>query len=124
MRVSSSPFIFSSAGDTPLSDMALIMLLRRMCRMRPWLDPISKRRITAHGFRSTFRSWCQKRIATGSRWDREVVEIAMGHRFHGAVESAYARHDLLDERRELIDAWTRYLDAPPSGAEIIPMRRA
>ena len=32
----------------------------------------------------------------------------MGHRFHGAVESRYARGDLLDERRELLTAWARY----------------
>ena len=48
----------------------------------------------------------------------------MGHRFHGAAERAYARGDLLDERRQLLDEWSRYLDAPPAGAEIIPMRRA
>ena len=62
--------------------------------------------------------------ARTTRRDREVVEIAMGHRFHGAVESRYARGDLLDERRELLDAWARYLDTPPAGAEIIPLRRA
>ena len=70
-------------------------------------------------FRATFRTWCQN-----SRRDREVVEIAMGHRFHGAVEGGYARGDLLEERRELLDAWARYLDTPPAGAEIIPLRRA
>ena len=116
MRASSSGFIFSDVGDEPLSDMALISLLRRMGRVRPWLD--QDRRITAHGFRACFRTWCQRR-----RWDREVVEIAMGHRFHGAVESRYARGDLLDERRQLLDSWARYLDAPPlAGAEIIPLR--
>ena len=124
MRASSSPFIFSDAGDEPLGDMALIALLRRMCRARPWLDPTWDRWITTHGFRSTFRTWCQKPRRDRERWDREVVEIAMGHRFHGAVESSYARGDLLDERRELLDEWARYLDTPPAGAEIIPLRRA
>ena len=102
-----------------LSDMTLVSLLRRMCRVRPWLDPSSKRRITAHGFRSVFRTWCQI-----TRCDREVVEIAMGHRFHGAIESRYARGDLLGERRQLLETWARYLDTPPASAEIIPLRRA
>jgi integrase len=121
-----STFIFGNGDDVPLSEAALISLLRRMCRVRPWLDPVSKQWITAHGFRACFRTWCQRprREHEHRRWDREVVEIAMGHRFHGAVESRYARGDLLDERRELIDAWSRYLDTPPAGAEIIPMRRA
>jgi integrase len=113
----SSTLIFSDAGDEPLNDMALIALVSRMCRARPWLDPTSKRWITTHGFRSTFRTWCQT-----TRRDREVVEIAMGHRFHGAVESRYARGDLLDERRKLINDWASYLDTPPVSAEIIPLR--
>jgi integrase len=119
MRASSSPFIFSNGGDEPLSDMALIALMARMCRAHPWLDPTSKRWVTTHGFRSTFRTWCQD-----TRRDREVVEIAMGHRFHGAVESRYARGDLLSERRELLDAWARYLETPVASAEIIPLLRA
>ena len=44
--------------------------------------------------------------------------------FTARSRAAYARGDLLDERRELIDAWSRYLDTPPAGAEIIPLRRA
>ena len=56
--------------------------------------------------------------------DREVVEISMGHRFHGAVESRYARGDLLDERRQLLETWACYLDTPPASAAIIPLRRA
>jgi integrase len=114
---SPSAFIFNAVGDEPLNDMALIALLSRMCRARPWLDPTSKRWITTHGFRSTFRTWCQ-----ANRCDREVVEISMGHRFHGAVESRYARGDLLDERCKLINDWARYLDTPPASAEIIPLR--
>jgi integrase len=100
-------------------DMTLINFLRRMNRARAWHDPVSKKRISVHGFRSTFRTWCQN-----SRHDREVTELAMGHRFHGAVESAYARGDLLDERRALLNDWSNYLDAPPAGANIIAMRRA
>ena len=94
----------------------------RMCRVRPWLDPTSKRWITTHGFRSTFRTWSQTTPRDRERWDREVVEISMGHRFHGAVEGRYARGDLLDERRGLIRGWARYLDTPPVSAEIIPLR--
>jgi integrase len=113
---SSAP-IFTDPNGAPLNDMALVTLLRRMCRVRPWLDPTSNRWVTTHGFRSTFRTWCQD-----TRRDREVVEIAMGHRFHGAVESRYARGDLLRERTLLLHDWARYLDTPPAGAEIIPLR--
>jgi integrase len=96
-------FIFSVAGDKPLSDSALVSLVRRMCRVRPWIDPNSKKSITTHGFRASFRTWCQQK-----RRDREVVELAMRHKFHGAVEGAYVRGNLLDDRRELLEAWARY----------------
>ena len=46
----------------------------------------------------------------------------MGHRFHGVVEGAYARGELLNERRKLLNDWARYLEAPTGGAEIIPLR--
>ena len=98
--VSPSAFIFSDVSSEPLNDMALPSLVRRMCRARPWLDRSSKQWITVHGWRSVFRTWCQT-----NRRDREVVEIAMGYRFHGAVESRYARGDLLELRRELLNEW-------------------
>ena len=47
-------------------------------------------------------------IVSPPRQDREVVEIAMGHRFHGAVEASYVRGDLLNERRELLNEWGSY----------------
>jgi integrase len=59
MRASSSAFIFSGGSDKPLKETALISLIRRMCRVRPWLDPTSKRWVTTHGFRDTFRTWSQ-----------------------------------------------------------------
>jgi hypothetical protein len=117
--VSPSGLNLSGARIVPLKDNAQISQVRPLCRARPWLDPSTKQWITVHGWRSVFRTFCQT-----SRWDREVVEIAMGHRFHGAVESRYARSDLLAERRELLDAWARYLDTPVAGAEIIPLLRA
>ena len=52
-----------------------------------------------HGLRSSFRDWCGE---TGVA--REVAEAALGHVVPG-VEGAYARSDLLDRRREVMQAW-------------------
>ena len=106
--------IFEGAGD-----MTLVNLMRRMCRARPWLDPKSKKPIVAHGFRACFRTFYQ-----GPKWSRELVELSMGHKFYGEAEDPYQRGDLLDERRTLLNDWTRYLEGPPAGAKVIPMRRA
>jgi integrase len=58
----------------------------------------------AHGLRSAFRSWCQD---TGKV--REVAELCLGHRIGSAVEQAYARSTLLEQRRELMSEWAEYL---------------
>ena len=59
---------------------------------------------TAHGVRSAFRSWCQDAGKV-----REVAELCLGHRIGSAVEQAYARSSLLEQRRELMSEWAEYL---------------
>ena len=58
-----------------------------------------------HGFRSSFRDWCGE---TGV--PRELAEAALGHTVRG-VEGAYARSDLLERRREVMEAWAQYIVA-------------
>lgn len=59
---------------------------------------------TAHGTaRSSFRDWCGE---TGV--DRAVAEAMLAHTVQG-VEGAYARSDLLDRRRPLMEAWAAYV---------------
>ncbi|MDE0353864.1 MAG: tyrosine-type recombinase/integrase [bacterium] len=58
---------------------------------------------TVHGLRSSFRDWCGE---LGIR--REVAEAALSHIVKG-VEGAYARSDLLGRRREVMEAWGRYI---------------
>ena len=58
---------------------------------------------TAHGFRSSFRSWCSDTAVP-----RDLAEAALGHAVRG-VEGAYARSDMLDRRRPLMDTWAEYI---------------
>jgi integrase len=89
----------------PLSDMTLTAVLRRMGRGD----------LTAHGFRSSFRDWCAD---TGQSSD--AAEAALAHVAGSAVVRAYARTDLLEQRRRLMEAWAQFLTAP--AAEVIPLR--
>lgn len=59
---------------------------------------------TLHGMRSSFRDWCGE---TGVA--REVAEACLAHRIGNAAEQAYARSDLLTRRREVMEAWGRYV---------------
>jgi integrase len=103
-------FIFPGRPGKPLSNGALLALLKRMKRTD----------LTAHGFRSTFRDWA----AEQTNYPREVAEMALSHAISDKVEAAYRRGDLLDKRRRLMEAWATFAEARPAmGAPVIPMQR-
>ena len=116
-RAKPSAYVFAEPDGEPINDMKLITLARALRRTGDWLDPDSGRPFTVHGLRASFRTW-----TFATRQDREVSELALGHKFHGAVERRYLRDELLNERRTLMDGWARHC-AGQSG-EVIPLRRA
>ena len=59
-----------------------------------------------HGFRWSFRDWAAERTSI----PREVVEAALAHTAQNPTEAAYARSDLFERRRRLMDDWAGYLD--------------
>ena len=63
-----------------------------------------------HGFRTSFRVWAQERTNA----PREVCEAALAHTNPNKAEAAYARSDLFDRRRELMDRWACYLVPEPA----------
>ena len=69
---------------------------------------------TPHGMRSSFRDWCSE---TGVA--REAAEAALAHAVKSKVEAAYARSDLLERRRKVMEAWADYVagEHPESEAE-------
>jgi integrase len=88
-------FVFPGArAARPLSNMALLMTLRRM----------GLGDLTAHGFRSTFRDWAAETTA----YPGDVVEMALAHVVGSKVEAAYRRGDLFDKRRKLMEAWGKF----------------
>lgn len=82
----------------PLSNMAFLMLLRRMERTG----------MTAHGLRSSFRDWCAERTSFPS----EVAEMALAHAVGNKVEAAYRRGDLYEKRQQLMDHWAVFCASP------------
>ena len=92
----------------PMSNMTMLMLLRRMKR-----DDL-----TAHGFRSSFSDWAAERTA----FPREVVEMALAHAVENKVEAAYRRGDLFEKRRQLMETWARFCAG--TTAEVVPLMQA
>lgn len=60
-----------------------------------------------HGLRTSFRTWVQDTEAA----TYDVAETALGHTIGGKVERSYARSDLLDRRRDLMDRWAVFVCA-------------
>jgi integrase len=99
--------IFPGANGRPLSNMAMLAVLRRMGRAD----------LTAHGFRSTFRDWGAELTA----FPNELLEMALAHKVPDKTEAAYRRGDLLDKRRRLMDAWAEYCGKLAPAGEVIPI---
>ena len=89
------PLVFTHGGGKPMHDSAVRRLLRQLGIAA-----------VPHGFRSTFRDWA----AEETNHPREVIEAALAHVVRNRVEAAYARSDLFERRRALMDDWARYLD--------------
>ena len=94
----------------------MLMTLRRMddADAPRWVDPETRRRITAHGFRASFRTWAEERMAV----PHAVIEEAMGHKVGNNVERAYRRTDVLEPRRLLMEAWAQHC-APSMSENVI-----
>jgi integrase len=77
--------------------------------------------ITAHGFRSTFRTWA----AEQTNFARELAEAALAHVVGDKVEQAYQRGDLFEKRRRLMQSWSDYCAKPSRTAgNVTSLRRA
>ncbi len=99
-RLGTEGFVFPGRSvQKPLSNMAFLMVLRRM-----------KSNVTAHGFRSAFRDWA----AEATNHPREVCEMALAHTVENKVEAAYRRGDLFEKRRQLMMDWSAFVGAVKS----------
>jgi integrase len=60
---------------------------------------------TVHGCRAAFRTWCSEE----TNYPREVAEAVLAHVVGDRTEVAYARGDMLEKRKRLMDAWARFI---------------
>lgn len=100
-RVAGSPYLLpGQRAGRPLSNLAMLMTLRRMGRGD----------LTMHGFRSTFRDWA----AENTHYPREVCEMALAHTVATGAEAAYWRGDVFEKRRALMTDWAQYATTAPA----------
>ena len=97
LHTEGSPYVFPNAltPSKPLSENALSYMLRRIGVPS-----------TVHGFRSSFRDWA----AENTDASFAVMELALAHDIGSGVVQSYARSDLLERRRLLMEQWAGYLN--------------
>ena len=89
----------------PMSDMTLTQVLRKTGLAE---------RSTVHGFRSAFRDWAAECTSA----PHAVMELSLAHAVGSSVEQAYARSDLIEKRRVLMQAWADFVAGDAS--EMLP----
>ncbi|MCW5624825.1 MAG: tyrosine-type recombinase/integrase [Burkholderiales bacterium] len=113
-QTAGSCYVFPSAADLtrPMSNMAMLALLKRMGRSD----------VTVHGFRSTFSTWANE---TGAARP-DVIEACLAHREGDKIRAAYNRALFATERRQLLDAWGAYVmgETPAGNVVALPSRAA
>lgn len=90
-------YVFAGATGKPLSNMALLQMLRGM-----------KPGLTVHGFRSSFRDWAAER----TNFPNHIAEKALAHAIGDKVEKAYRRGELFDKRVKMMRQWADFLAKP------------
>lgn len=93
-RERSKVHLFPAHRGQPISDAAMATLMKRQgYDARP------------HGFRSTFRTWCEEATTA----DYETKEACLGHAVDTGVVAAYQRSDRFEKRRKLMEEWESFL---------------
>ncbi|MPQ95439.1 site-specific integrase [Thioclava sp. JE_KL1] len=90
-----APQLFAKAKNRSgvVSENAALNLVKRF-------DPA----ITGHGFRASFKTWARAQ----KRYERDAIEFALAHE-PNALEAAYQREDLLEERAQLMQDWADFV---------------
>lgn len=73
----------------------------------------------AHGFRTTFRTWGQEQ----QRFSEEVLELSLRHFETAGTRAAYARSQLLDERRKVLDEYNAWAMHGKQNNNVTPIRK-
>ena len=109
----SDSLIFALRGSKgvarPPSQRTVSDALRRLGRL-----DAEGRRITVHGFRTTFREWQRECVPASS----EAAEIALAHEESNTTKKAYARSTLDEPRAKLMQQWADYVLPAADGSGV------
>lgn len=107
-----TPFVFAAPRGGALSDGSIGKVIKsaHLADVKSgnsgFVDALTGEVAVAHGFRSTFKAWSTE--LTAFEWS--LSEAALWHFLGSKVERAYARTDLLEKRRKMMNEWGEFLN--------------
>jgi integrase len=107
-KVHGTNLVFPSSKSTPLSDMTLTGVLRRM-----GVDAVPSR------FQIDLQDWASER----TNYPAEMSEMALAHTISDRVEAAYRRGDLFDKRGRMMADWAEFCSTPAPGGKVLPLKK-
>ncbi|PIE15316.1 MAG: integrase [Rhodobacterales bacterium] len=120
-RFEGNRLVFPAPRGGQFSDMSLSGTMKRLHSKdladggAGFVDRVSKRPAVPHGLRSTFRDWVSER----THFPGDMAEVALAHKISNAVEAAYRRGDMIEKRRQMMEAWSDFLSDRELPAQVI-----
>jgi integrase len=104
-----SPYVFPAfhTWKRPMSENKITFALRRM--------GYGKDQMTAHGFRAMAATLLNEM----GIWNPDAIERQLAHMENNGVRRAYARGQYWDERVEMMQHWSDYLDMLRDGGKVV-----
>lgn len=110
-RRKDTDLVFWGPSGVALSDATLAKLMRVIHEAEVatgdpgFVDAKTGEVVVPHGTRSTFKVWATEQ----TDYDWNLSEAALWHKLGGKVEQAYARTDMVEKRREMMEKWAGFL---------------
>jgi integrase len=112
-RFEGTSLLFPGLAGKQLSENTLGKVVNRVTAQMP-----GSPEATPHGFRSAFKDWARSQPGH----EDEVSELALAHVNSDETRAAYARDELMEKRRVLMNDWARFCYAPVTG-NVVPFRK-
>ncbi|MGM0411422.1 MAG: tyrosine-type recombinase/integrase [Bacillota bacterium] len=121
-----SEYIFTAPKGGFLTSESISKVIKNLDKKgKTYLDPVVNRLVVPHGFRSSFKDWARQPVRYGhSSYSDELSELALAHVNSDQTRAAYARNELLEERRPLMQDWANFCEGKKSIGEVIELKGA
>jgi integrase len=95
----------------PMARTALISFVR---------NDIGRSDFDVHGLRKSFTNWAY----VSGRFRDIAIELSLDHAYGNKIHRTYRDDQLVEERRELLQAWQNYCDGSSADVVTLPLRRS